>query len=83
MLLASGKKLYKKVNTERFMFQSESEDGFWAWFAEKLSTHPKLSKRVMQFKGQEFAPEVKKLVVAETIDHSAYFPKSNITEVLQ
>jgi Zn-dependent protease with chaperone function len=83
LLLASGKRLYKKVNTERFMYQSVSEGGFWSWFAEKISTHPKLSKRVSQFKGAEFAIEPKKIVVAETIDHSAYFPKAKAEEIFQ
>lgn len=77
VLLAAGKKLYKKVNVQQFMYQSKEEGGFWAWFAEKVSTHPKLSKRVLKFKADEFNPETTpKLKVAESIDHSAYFPKS-------
>ncbi|MDZ4845814.1 MAG: M48 family metallopeptidase [Chitinophagales bacterium] len=46
VLLASGKKLYKKVNVRAFIEQNETEAGFWSWLAEKLSTHPKLTKRV-------------------------------------
>jgi Zn-dependent protease with chaperone function len=76
LLLASGKRLYKKINTERFMHQAYSEDGFWSWFAEKASTHPMLSKRLSQFKGEEFATIKPKPVFVETVDHNAYLPKN-------
>ena len=77
LLLASGKRLYHKINVERFMYQSQTEDGFWPWFSEKISSHPKLAKRVLKFKGDEFATVMKQApVVAETIDHSAYFPRN-------
>jgi len=45
-LLASGKQLYKKMNTQAFMKQLEVTDSFWVWLSEKLSTHPHLSKRI-------------------------------------
>lgn len=76
VLLASGKRLYKKVNIEKFMYQSENEESFWSWFSEKVSSHPKLSKRVLRFQDQEFASIVKPIpIVSETLDHSTYLPK--------
>lgn len=77
MVLVSGKRLYKKVNVEKFMNQHNREDGFWSWLSEKVSSHPMLSKRVMQFRGDEYAP-VKKIQSAftESIDHNAYLPKN-------
>jgi Zn-dependent protease with chaperone function len=45
-VLAAGKKLYRNVNQQEFSNQSFSETGFWIWFAEILSTHPNLPKRV-------------------------------------
>lgn len=46
LLLASGKNLYKKVNIKEFISQDYNEDGFWTWFAEKVSSHPNLTKRL-------------------------------------
>lgn len=46
LLLAAGKKLYKKVNTNILNRQIQEEGGFWVWFAEILSTHPNIIKRV-------------------------------------
>jgi len=46
LLLASGKRIYKNVNVKEFLTQDYSEDGFWKWFAEKVSTHPNLTKRL-------------------------------------
>lgn len=46
LLLASGKNLYKKVNIKEFIAQDYHEDGFWTWFAEKVSSHPNLTKRL-------------------------------------
>ena len=59
------------------MFQAESEDSFWSWISEKISSHPKLSKRVSQFKGEEFAViNNQKKEFAETTDHTNYLPKN-------
>jgi len=49
LLLASGKKLWKKVNREAFMEQEHNGEGFWFWFAEKVSTHPRLTKRMGRY----------------------------------
>ena len=46
LVLAAGKQLYTKVDIEEFQAQGERNKGFWAWFAEVLSTHPYLSKRL-------------------------------------
>ncbi len=46
LLVAAGKKLYKKVNTEKFIEQHFEDKGFWYWISEKFSTHPHLTKRV-------------------------------------
>jgi Zn-dependent protease with chaperone function len=77
LILASGKKLYKKINLEKFSAQAESESGFWASFAEKVSSHPKLAKRISPFSNQEYTsiPVKEQPIVVETTDHSAYLPK--------
>jgi len=46
MVLAAGKDLYEEVDVVEFSKQAEEETGFFIWFAEKLHTHPNLSKRV-------------------------------------
>jgi Zn-dependent protease with chaperone function len=46
LVLAAGRDLYKQVNSTEFMDQSETERGFFVRFAEILSTHPNLPKRV-------------------------------------
>jgi Zn-dependent protease with chaperone function len=53
LLLASGKKLWRKIKYDSFVQQEQTEKGFWFWFAEKCSTHPRLTKRLERF------PEVK------------------------
>ncbi|KZS42139.1 hypothetical protein AWE51_01470 [Aquimarina aggregata] len=45
-LLASGKRLYNKMDTKAYTKQIEITDSFWVWLSEKLSTHPHLSKRI-------------------------------------
>ncbi len=49
LILASGKKLYKKVNVESLVNNPEDHKGFAFWFSEKLSTHPHIVKRLAQF----------------------------------
>jgi len=46
LILSAGKRLYSKVNTEYYLKQIEEEEGFWTWFAEKLSSHPAAPKRI-------------------------------------
>ncbi len=45
-LLASGKRLYVKMDSKLFANQLDVSNSFWVWFSEKLSTHPHLSKRI-------------------------------------
>jgi Zn-dependent protease with chaperone function len=49
VLLASGKNIWKNVNIEKFIEQEYTAEGFWFWFAEKVSSHPRLTKRLIQF----------------------------------
>lgn len=46
LVLAAGKKLYKKVNSDLFVADADKERGFWNWLAEVSSTHPTLATRV-------------------------------------
>lgn len=79
LLLAAGKKIWQKVNVDEFIKQEQTEIGFWSWFAEKVSTHPKLTKRLMRF--DQLTPVIKKQAVVESVkvqeiksDHSSYMP---------
>ncbi|KUP09192.1 hypothetical protein Q73_03740 [Bacillus coahuilensis m2-6] len=45
-ILAIGKELYVNVDREAYIEQLEQEKSFFAWFSEKLSTHPALPKRI-------------------------------------
>ena len=46
LILAVGKKLYKKIDVEQLLFDYKSEEGFAVNFAEIFSTHPMLIKRL-------------------------------------
>ena len=46
LILAAGKKLYKKINISNFINNAEDHSGFAFWFAEALSTHPHMVKRI-------------------------------------
>lgn len=46
LLLAAGKKLYKKINVEELVLNTRCESKFARGFAEIFSTHPALVKRV-------------------------------------
>ena len=50
LILAAGKRLYSKVNKDEFVNSSNREFGFWKWFAEIISSHPNLPKRITRFK---------------------------------
>ncbi|WP_427339639.1 M48 family metallopeptidase [Caloranaerobacter sp. DY30410] len=45
-VLATGKRLYQKLNILEVINQSEEESGFWIWLSEKFSNHPNLIKRI-------------------------------------
>lgn len=80
LILASGKKLWEKVDSEQFMAQEKTERGFWSWFAEKISTHPKITKRLIRLKKQNIIDYTMKKEEAPKLkdyasDHSSYMPK--------
>jgi Zn-dependent protease with chaperone function len=79
LVLSAGKKLWKKVNADRFVEQETTEDSFWFWFAEKVSTHPRLTKRLSRFNvPKKIAEEVvreKPIVKEVKTDHNSYLPK--------
>ncbi|MFY9150408.1 MAG: M48 family metallopeptidase [Prolixibacteraceae bacterium] len=87
LILASGKTIYKKVNLNEFIRQESTEDGFWKWFAEKVSSHPNLTKRLAAFsevRNSTGVPQQTEMVnepIAEPVvvvqkedDHSRYLP---------
>jgi Zn-dependent protease with chaperone function len=80
ILLASGKNIWNKVNIEKFMDQENTEGGFWFWFAEKTSSHPRLTKRLLRFQHIK-SPQIVNsyeaipVKVAVVDDHSTYLPK--------
>jgi len=82
MLLASGRKLFKKVNTAEYVKQGQIEVGFWNWFSEKVSSHPHLTKRIGKFK-EALSDKVKVTKMDESAviekpvsdDHSRYMPQ--------
>jgi Zn-dependent protease with chaperone function len=47
LVLATGNRLFRSVNLQAFEEQVHTETGLWVWYAEKLSTHPNLPKRVL------------------------------------
>jgi|SRR6185436_4496325 len=78
LLIASGRNLFSKVNTNEYIKQGYTEDGFWQWFAEKVSSHPHTTKRVIKFREPVNTQPVKTEVAAEAKsaeDHSRYLPK--------
>lgn len=83
LLLASGKNLWTKVNVEKFIEQESTGSGFWFWFAEKVSTHPRLTKRLSKLNhlpnkdSKIMKPKLDKFdaSIVEETDHSKYFPR--------
>jgi Zn-dependent protease with chaperone function len=53
LLLTSGKRLWRKVNTSAFLDQEHYSSGFWFWFSEKVSSHPRLTKRIGRMRSAE------------------------------
>jgi Zn-dependent protease with chaperone function len=56
LLLVSGRNLFSKVDTHEYIRQGYTEDGFWQWFAEKVSSHPHVTKRIIKFRDTESSP---------------------------
>lgn len=88
LVLASGRTIYKKVNLNEFLQQDVTEDGFWKWFAEKVSSHPNLTKRLQAFGEVKVSPTARSralliqemetapmAVESKVIDHNKYMPR--------
>lgn len=45
-VLAAGKRLYLEVDQQEYLRQAQNERGFWVWYAEVVSSHPNLPKRL-------------------------------------
>jgi len=71
LILASGRTLYKKVNLKDYLAQDQTEAGFWKWFAEKVSSHPNLTKRIALFPD---AIETKKAVYVSPLTEVEAIP---------
>jgi Zn-dependent protease with chaperone function len=46
VMLAAGRKLSRIVNIQEYIQNAKAERGFWVWFAEFMSAHPNLPKRI-------------------------------------
>ena len=46
LVLAAGKELYRHVDAREYVYQIETQTGFWVALAELLASHPNLPKRV-------------------------------------
>jgi Zn-dependent protease with chaperone function len=78
LLLASGKTIYKNVNIKEYLSQDYSESGFWKWFAEIVSSHPNLTKRLALYinsKETMLAPETLPITEKKEDDLTRYMPK--------
>ena len=78
LILASGKKLYKKVNVKSLINNPTDQQGFGFWLSEKLSTHPHIVRRLAAFDLQNIDhPEPTKDIDIATLTESAnkYKPK--------
>jgi Zn-dependent protease with chaperone function len=56
VILAAGHKLSRIVNIQEYIQKAKEEHGFWVWFAEFMSTHPNLPKRISRLQSYEGAP---------------------------
>ncbi len=83
VMLAAGKRLAAKVNQQSFINQENTAQGFWFWFSEKLSTHPRLSRRLSRFEQMHsdtapvkpsFQPQLASEPDAPK-DYSSYMPR--------
>lgn len=76
LLLVSGRDLFLKVNTDEYIKQGYTEDGFWKWFAEKVSSHPNMTKRIIKFREVRTQKTAAPQTSAEVkdSDYSRYMP---------
>jgi Zn-dependent protease with chaperone function len=56
VILAAGKRLGGRVNIPEYIQKAREEHGFWVWFAEFMSTHPNLPKRIGRLQSFDTAP---------------------------
>ncbi len=73
LLLAAGKNLYRNVNASEYSKQLDY-DTFWIWLAEKFSSHPHLTNRLLELNIQPKKEERKSTVNYAPEDHSKYMP---------
>ncbi len=78
LILAAGKKLYKKIDLLDLINNAQDSPGFAFWFAEKFSSHPHLVKRLAVFNELNRGN-----LELESFDH--FIPKINLkkTEIPQ
>ena len=67
LVLAAGRDLYTQVNSTEYSNQRETETGFFVRFAEILSTHPNLTKRVAAVGGARRREAASASVVVNTV----------------
>lgn len=76
LILASGRSIYKKVNVDEYIQQGNENEGFWKWFAEKISTHPNLNKRIAVFENEPVMVKTAEIKVEpKSFDHTRYMPE--------
>jgi Zn-dependent protease with chaperone function len=56
VILAAGRKLGGRVNIPEYVQKARDEHGFWVWFAEFMSTHPNLPKRIGRLQSFDTTP---------------------------
>ena len=78
IILGSGRSLFKKVNVSEYISDGASNHGFWKWFAEIVSPHPNLPKRLKKYPEVTYATiitDVKTLnPIEQQVDNSKYMP---------
>jgi len=75
--LAAGKVINSHINHQSLIDQVEVDGGFWCWFVEKCSSHPRLSKRMKRVY-REVSRKVQPIVVEEAKserNHESYMPR--------
>jgi len=58
VILAAGRKLGGLENIPEYVQKARDERGFWVWFAEFMSTHPNLPKRIGRLQSFDTAPTI-------------------------
>lgn len=53
MILAAGKKLYRRINREEYIRNVEADTSFVSFIAEAVSTHPHLPKRLREIRNAD------------------------------